>query len=31
VFTDHVSGAKESRPQLDRALEQCRDGDTLVV
>lgn len=31
VFTDHVCGVKESRPQLDRALEHCRDGDTLVV
>ena len=31
VFTDHVSGATQARPQLDRALEQCRDGDTLVV
>jgi len=31
VFTDHVSGAKESRPELDRVLEQLRDGDVLVV
>jgi DNA invertase Pin-like site-specific DNA recombinase len=31
VFTDHVSGAKEDRPELGRVLEQLRDGDTLVV
>jgi len=31
VFTDHVSGAKAERPELDRVLEQLRDGDTLVV
>lgn len=31
VFTDHVSGAKEERPELGRVLEQLRDGDTLVV
>jgi DNA invertase Pin-like site-specific DNA recombinase len=31
VFTDHVSGAKEDRPELGRVLEQLRDGDTLAV
>ena len=31
VFTDHVSGAKAERPELDRVLEQLRDGDTPVV
>jgi len=31
VFTDHVSGAKAERPELDRVLEQLRDGDTLVI
>lgn len=31
VFTDHVSGVKESRPELDRLLEQARAGDTVVV
>jgi len=31
VFTDTASGAKESRPELDRMLEQLRPGDTLVV
>jgi DNA invertase Pin-like site-specific DNA recombinase len=31
VFTDHVTGTRESRPQLDLLLEQLRPGDTLVV
>lgn len=31
VFTDHASGAKSSRPQLDAALDYLRDGDTLTV
>ena len=31
VFTDRVSGVTEDRPELTRALEQLRDGDTLVV
>lgn len=32
VFTDHgVSGSVASRPELDRCLEQLREGDTLVV
>jgi DNA invertase Pin-like site-specific DNA recombinase len=31
VFKDVSSGARESRPQLDRALDHLRPGDTLVV
>lgn len=31
VFTDHASGALERRPELDRALDYLRPGDTLVV
>jgi len=31
VWTDHVSGALDRRPQLDEVLEQLRPGDTLVV
>ncbi len=31
VFTEQVSGAVDRRPELDRALEQLRAGDTLVV
>jgi len=31
VYDDKVSGAKADRPGLNRALEQLRDGDTLVV
>ncbi len=31
IFTDHASGAKTSRPELDRALDRLRAGDTLVV
>lgn len=31
IFDDKVSGTKVERPGLNRALEQLRDGDTLVV
>jgi len=31
VFTEQICGAVDRRPQLDRALEQLRAGDTLVV
>lgn len=32
VFTDHgVSGSLASRPELDRCLEQLREGDVLIV
>ncbi|MBD1835266.1 recombinase family protein [Cyanobacteria bacterium FACHB-472] len=31
IFSDTVSGAKESRPGLDQCLDQLRPGDTLVV
>lgn len=31
VFDDKISGAKSERPGLIKALEQLRDGDTLVV
>ncbi len=31
IFTDYVSGTKTSRPELDRALDHLRPGDTLVV
>lgn len=31
IYTEHVSGAAESRPVLDAALEACRPGDTLCV
>jgi DNA invertase Pin-like site-specific DNA recombinase len=31
VFEDTESGARRSRPQLDRALAELRAGDTLVV
>ena len=31
VFIDTVSGALESRPELDRLREQLRSGDTVVV
>lgn len=31
VFEDHQSGAKASRPGLDKALEYVREGDMLVV
>ncbi|RNC67554.1 MAG: recombinase family protein [Desulfuromonadales bacterium] len=31
IFTDKVSGAKESRPEWDHLVEYLRAGDTLVV
>ncbi|OBG63325.1 recombinase family protein [Mycobacterium sp. E735] len=31
VFTDKASGKDANRPELARALEYVRDGDTLVV
>ncbi len=31
VFTEQLLGAVDRRPKLDRALEQLRAGDTLVV
>jgi DNA invertase Pin-like site-specific DNA recombinase len=31
VFTDHVTGTRERRPQLDQLIGQLRSGDTLLV
>ena len=31
MFTDTVSGALDSRPQLDKLREQLRPGDTVVA
>jgi len=31
IFTDHASGARASRPELDRMLDQLRPGDVVVV
>jgi len=31
VYEDHVSGKDTNRPQLQAALEACREGDVLVV
>ena len=31
LFTDHASGAKAHRPELDRMLDIIREGDTLIV
>jgi len=31
VFTDHASGSKASRPELDKMLDQLRSGDVVVV
>ena len=31
IYTDTISGAKTARPGLDKALEQLRDSDILVV
>lgn len=31
IYEEKASGAKRDRPELKKALEQCRPGDTLVV
>ena len=31
IFEEKMSGAKKERPELERCLEQLREGDTLVV
>lgn len=31
VFVEHASGAKADRPELERALDYVRSGDTLIV
>mgnify|MGYP000467201616 FL=1 len=31
IFSDKISGVKESRPELDKMLGQLRSGDTVVV
>ncbi len=31
IFTDKVSGAKQTKPQLEALLEFVRQGDTIVV
>ena len=31
IFAEKVSGMKKARPELDRMIEQLRDGDVVVV
>jgi DNA invertase Pin-like site-specific DNA recombinase len=31
VFADKISGSRRARPELDRLLEQLRDGDVVTV
>lgn len=31
IYSDKASGAKKSRPEFDKALDQLRSGDVLVV
>ena len=31
IFTEHMTGAKRDRPELNAALSYLRKGDTLVV
>ncbi|MCG2218423.1 recombinase family protein [Staphylococcus epidermidis] len=31
IFNDHISGSKNKRPGLDKAIEFVRSGDTIVV
>ena len=31
LFADKISGSKRKRPELDRMLDQLRDGDVVTV
>lgn len=31
LFADKISGSKRDRPELDRMLDQLRDGDVVIV
>ncbi|WP_071797420.1 recombinase family protein [Natronohydrobacter thiooxidans] len=31
IFAERISGSKRQRPELDRLLDQLRDGDVVVV
>ncbi len=31
IFSDKISGAKESRPELDKLLDVLREGDAVIV
>ena len=31
LFSERVSGAKAERPELDKMLDQLRDGDVVVL
>ncbi|MGB0843288.1 MAG: recombinase family protein [Alphaproteobacteria bacterium] len=31
IFADKISGSKRSRPELDRLLDQLRNGDVVLV
>jgi DNA invertase Pin-like site-specific DNA recombinase len=31
IFWERISSRKENRPELEKALEYCREGDVLVV
>lgn len=31
VFSDKISGTRRARPELDRMLEQLREGDVVIV
>jgi DNA invertase Pin-like site-specific DNA recombinase len=31
IFADKISGSKRQRPELDRLLDQLRDGDVVMV
>lgn len=31
IYEEKISGASKSRPELEKLLEQCRDGDIVVV
>lgn len=31
IYADRISGSKRQRPELDRMLDQLRDGDVVMV
>ncbi|MFT6742483.1 MAG: DNA invertase Pin-like site-specific DNA recombinase [Paraglaciecola sp.] len=31
IYSEHISGAKSDRPELEKLIQQLRDGDIIVV
>ena len=31
IYSEHISGAKSDRPELEKLIQQLREGDLIVV